>query len=123
MKNRNIIIIFSILILFSISVLGLAHYERETNHPRLHKTFKGTIILYNQADDDVTFVLDAFNSEHNIEFVINDETFWYGTEIEKKIKNCEIGIEVVVETEYYQGSLENEPYGVYPVLEFSTLKK
>ena len=52
MKKRNIIIIFSMLILFPMSVLGLAYYERETNHPRMHKTFKGTIILCNQSDDD-----------------------------------------------------------------------
>lgn len=110
-------------VLLVLSILSFVSYKNNSFEPSLvHRTYTGTIVSYIQVDDKNGFVLDKFSSIENYEFLFDENTVWFGTEFEEKIKGQETGLKVVVETEFYEGSLENEPYGYYPVLMISPLE-
>lgn len=118
-RSKVLYVLFLVWLIWRMYSLSFPTLIPENQHMRT-KEFRGTIISYEQTAAGLQFELDSFSGIDGepIKLVITERTIRTDKEIETRLKNCEIGLVVRVWVEYQQGTVEDERYGPFPVLDF-----
>lgn len=112
--SKALYVLFLVWLIWQMFSLSFLTAIPEKQH-MITKEFRGAI---KETEAGLQFELDSFSSIDREPLVITEQTIWTGKEIETRLKNCETGLVVQVWVEYQQGTVEDERYGPFPVLDF-----
>lgn len=105
--KRCLYILIPVILLAIAIILCLIKTHKESSNRFVHKTFSGTILSYAQTDNGLTFTLDNDATVDDRVFIITEDTMFTAPALEKKIKNQETGIYVVIESEFWTYELKD----------------
>ena len=108
MKNKKLATIFIVLLIVAIAYF-MPKIQNQPENQLLHKTFIGEIVDY-EENNFIILNNDATNS--NVKISISDETMYDCDELQQKIENKEMGIRVIIESEYFSQTYDN----IYPAV-------
>ena len=113
-KNAKIFLLAIIVLLFVSVGNWFYYYDSPTTEQPVYRVFKGTIVIYQQGNDELTFVLDTEAYRKNFRFTVTDETL-ISDKIRKDFDERKTGILVSVEAEYsdHDVKYEDMSYGPY----------
>lgn len=113
-RKRNVILVLLFAALLA-AVVGCTGQESDTEeHPDTVKEFTGEVLSYEETDEGLTFTMDvdyAGIKDSTRTFLLTDESAFDTEELQKAVRNQQIGIYLYVFSEYNSETYE----GVYPV--------